>query len=301
MGWRTIPPGLKRGPKDAKRQTESYNRNRGRQTYNRSYFEWYNASRRGIKFYNKFRQPYYTYRYREIWPQKTVQRTVPQFRSPNVYSRPSLGPLSQGALPPSGTPFGHKPHLSYEQQNKAWNIYKPWTQSLNKPPIPQFKEAQRRLEQTRSDYLYTTIPYSHMPPEIGDLAFVNTQRPRQPARRWPKWEPFTRPFLPDRPWPPDNAPDQPSTPDSPQRVNTENGCYEYSERLQTWIPCPKTLFKRKTTYRSSITRSSKISQRSISRNYHSFRNFNKLHTSKNTRYHRRRSRSYNRYQRYYNR
>lgn len=246
MGRGNRPRGIKSyhrpRPRNAREQTALYNKYRGRQKSQRRYFEWFNATRRGISYYNKFRQPYTTYRYREIWPQRTVQRTVPRFTSPNVSSGTALGPLSspsQGGAPSVANPLSRwsAPSLGYEQQNRDWTIHKPWTQSMNKPPIPQFQEAQRRLSQTRSDYLYTTIPYSHMPPEIGDVAWVNTQQPRQRPKQWPRWEPLTRPFLPDRPWAPDNPPEQPPEQPPENSYKPQKPCWHWDARLQTTVPC----------------------------------------------------------------
>lgn len=274
---------------------------RGLQSHNaiqrrtRKYFEVYNATNRAIKFFNKFRQPYSTYRHKEIWPQRTVQRTVPRFSPQPTFETGRgrfIGP--QGVRPPSNTPFGNKPQLSYEQENKNWTIHKPWTQSMNKPPIPQFKEAQRRLEQSRSDYLYTTIPYSHLPPEIGDLAFVNTQRPRHPPARWPKWEPLTRPLLPDRPLPPPNDPGQPDIPTS-NTYKRPIPCMHWDERLQTWFPC--TSLQRKTP-RSRRSYDPSYSQYTFSKTRPRRQHYRKRSPAWNSRYYRRRPRPYSRFRQY---
>lgn len=204
---------------------------------------------RAIAIYNRNR-PYVSIpRYEQIWSQRTVQRTVPRFSPPNVQTGPTLGPLSQGALPPSGTPFGNIPKLPYEQQNKDWTQYNPFHRPLYPPSQKQaLQTATTRAEHQIFDYLRTMLPLTRYAPFIGDLRFLNTQLPRE---RWKQLPWLWRKLLPGVPKIPDIPPEQPTQePPAQKDINPVRPCYHWDARLQRTVPCSQTLFQKKTYARS---------------------------------------------------
>lgn len=103
------------------------------QRHTRTIFRSVNRGRAAIKMANAANIKYYTKGkrvdyHRDIYSQKTVQRTVPRFSQPKVVDTssyrladPRLGPYTYG---PGTNPM--KPNLPYKYQNKDWTIHTPW-------------------------------------------------------------------------------------------------------------------------------------------------------------------------------
>lgn len=295
MGWATIPPGKKRGPKKGPEAVADVQKSNRSQVYWRNYFQWYNATKRGLNYYNRFKQPYQINRYRQVWSQKYGQQTYlqrPAFRPPNVWSGPSMGPLSspyRGGFS-EATPLGrwHSPSLRYEQRNKDWTIYKPFRVQGFPPPKPQMKEATRQANKNYSDYLYTTMPYNRWPPNISDLRFIDTQQPYQRPRQPGKWN-YLKRFIPDIAAPPVDPPRETTTWPS-QRFSSRTPCFHWDARLQKKVPCSWTSSSKTRPWLRSYGQT--ISQRYDRQRINRRRFRQRFRSTKNTRYYRRRSRSY---------
>jgi hypothetical protein len=269
----------------------------------RKYFEWYNATKRGIKYYNRFKQPYFVKRYRQTWSQKYGQQTIqrPAWRPPAAYNYNfPRGTWGQGPpQSPSAGPLWPKPQLSYEQQNKVWQQYTPFTVrnynpfQTNKPPAQNLDEATNRRNKVYSDNMLAVGSYMRFPPEIGDLGFVYNQTPRDVAKRPKPWVAWAKRFLPFPEPPPPDPPEFGDIPPRQYRFKPRRGCMHWDETLQKEVPCAQKFSRSRFKSRSTYTPRQHYGPGRFRRNYR-FKN-----NTSYTRYPGRRSRSYPGFKRVY--
>lgn len=273
----------------ARRNDQTYGYNvRQQMRYNR----YTRLTNRGIDFYNAYRptnyQTTYNTRYKQIYGQKQVYRPQysqqPTFRTgQNRYYYPPQGP----SLPQDPLRSWHAPYLRYEQQNKDWSQYQPftqqWTLATTKPKVPYYYRPTSLTRKTYRELKWwkqAVLPkgqYNYDPYVYKSL----WRKTRFWIARHIPWGTLT------------DLPEPTATDDLDTNVNNINKpCYHWDERLQKKVPCSKAQL-----YKKAILNYQKHSH--FKRQYTGYtgRRLSRPFSSKNTRYNRRGSRSYSRFNR----
>lgn len=254
----------------------------------RRYYLSYNASRRGTKFFNRFRprETITNIRYKQTWGagQSTLQRPVYRPLPPNYNPQ-----FPRGVLPPSQSPLAswYTPQLRYEQQNKDWTQYQPFTLSdynamaplqrqtpalslYHNRPTSFTRKITHKFKMAKRIHNYYMLPpgrvnRSHIPNinrlhvragltggGIGIILNKWKQTPDQTLSN------FNKPLHP---------------------------CMHWSARLQKNVPCSETFWQKRPTFSKSRYAFSSYQHRG--RPYHRSK-FNQLYPATHTRYYRRR-------------